>query len=188
MSNGEAAQAASTLTPRLALPAPRFYAAAFAALERTEARSRMRQRRSGTFVSGASGTVRLPAPLLPTLPEAERRRRIARASSAVAADIAPRYSVVDCGERGASVYAPLPAPRQPLYTPLQAALLDGIRRMRRWRYYSETALPAPEAGLPLDGCLCRVCLTGGAASAAPAKHQVSASAARGKRQSAASAA
>lgn len=166
MPTGEAAQAASTLTPalpapaaRLALPAPSFYAAAFDALVGAEARSRQRMPRSATWVGSGATLRRLPAPLLPYLPERERRLRIARASSAVAQQTAPRYTIVDCHGRGAAAYRHDSAgAAAPMFTPLQAALLDGIRRMRRWRYYDAPALPAPAASMPLDGCLCRVCL------------------------------
>lgn len=94
------------------------------------------------------------------VPDAERRRIVARASMRVALSAAPRWTIVDTHGIGAAAYRHPIASAPPLYSPLQAAILDAIRHMRRWRYYAaQDALPAPvEPNAPLDGCVCRVCL------------------------------
>ncbi len=91
--------------------------------------------------------------------DAERRRIVARASMQVALDAAPRWTIVDTFQAGAAAYRLGGAPRAPLYSPLQAAILDAIRHMRRWHYYADSeSAPRAEPNAPLDGCHCRVCL------------------------------
>jgi hypothetical protein len=68
----------------------------------------------------------------------EQARRYAVLTATEALPAAPRYSVVDCHADGASVYA---APRYslvPALTDWQAAVIDAVRHMRRWRLYSDS--------------------------------------------------
>jgi len=81
-----------------------------------------------------------PAPAItyhaPALHVQARRYAVLTATEALPA--APRYSVVDCHADGASVYA---APRYslvPALTDWQAAVIDAVRHMRRWRLYSDS--------------------------------------------------
>lgn len=100
------------------------------------------------------------------VPDAERRRVVARASMWVAlTHAAPRWTIVDTHSQGAAAYRHPIARATPLYTPLQAAILDAIRHMRRWSYYAAPDAPTPlvEPNQPLDGCACRVCLLRAAA-------------------------
>lgn len=73
----------------------------------------------------------------PALHPQHRAYAILTASELVRQTDAPHYTVVDCHGDGCAVYA---APRYslvPELTPLQAAIIDAIRRLRRWRYYSD---------------------------------------------------
>jgi hypothetical protein len=73
----------------------------------------------------------------PALHHQHRTYVILTASELVRQIDAPHYTVVDTYGAGASVYA---RPRYSLVaelTPLQAAIIDAIRRLRRWRYYSD---------------------------------------------------
>jgi hypothetical protein len=87
-----------------------------------------------------------------------RQRNLYMARASVRVPLCRRYTVVDVAQQGAAYYAPTAPSAAPLYSPLQAALLDAIRRMRRWHYYSDSALPTASANEALDGCDCRVCL------------------------------
>jgi len=81
-----------------------------------------------------------PAPAItyhaPALHVQARRYAVLTASQTI--DRAPAYTVVDCHSDGASVYA---APRYslvPALTEWQAAVIDAVRHMRRWRLYSDS--------------------------------------------------
>jgi hypothetical protein len=91
-----------------------------------------------------------------TLAPRQRNLHVARASTR--APRAPRYTVVDVNERGAAYYAPPSTPRAPHWSPLQAALIDAVRMLRRWDRYASAAVPAAEPNQPLDGCRCRACI------------------------------
>jgi len=72
----------------------------------------------------------------PVLHAQARRYAVLAASEAI--DRAPAYTVVDCHADGAAVYA---APRYslvPALTDWQAAVIDAVRHMRRWRLYSDS--------------------------------------------------
>lgn len=107
---------------------------------------------------------RWPRRLTPyrTLPIVDHRRIVARASMQVALDRAPRWTMPDTYGQGAAAYRQA-ASAPPAWTPLQAAMLDAIRRMRRWSYYADAELDAAAPNQPLDGCHCRVCLERSAA-------------------------
>lgn len=92
---------------------------------------------------------------------AERRKRVARASMAVALASAPRWLIVDTANNGAEAYRKPASKRIPLYSPLQCAILEALRHMRRWHRYADadSVLPAPVSQRSLDGCHCADCLT-----------------------------
>jgi len=93
------------------------------------------------------------------LPLPERRKRVARASMAVALDSAPHWTIVDTHGIGAAAYRTgAMAEAAPALEPWQAECLEAIRHLRRWRYYADSALPEAAPNLPLDGCACRSCL------------------------------
>jgi hypothetical protein len=109
--------------------------------------------RESTFCRWPRAAIAAPLPLI------ERRRAVARASMWVALNATPHWTIVDTHGQGAAAYRhPSANAAAPLYSPLQCAILEAIRHMRRWRYYADaldaTCLPSQ----PLDGCTCRVCL------------------------------
>ena len=73
-----------------------------------------------------------------SLTPAERSAATASAAIVVASQ-PPTWSIVDCHGDGAAAYY---APRYslvPAYDGWQAAVIDAIRHLRRWRYYSDSA-------------------------------------------------
>jgi hypothetical protein len=93
-----------------------------------------------------------------TLTAAQRNRAVSKASGHVALRVAPLPHYMQADTYGHAVYAtPLTTP-PPVWTPLQAALLEAVQHLRRWDYYSDSALPNAESNQPLDGCTCRWCV------------------------------
>lgn len=88
-----------------------------------------------TYVGEASDHAPAPALSMPVLSTPVRNRLIAVASSAI--DHAPNYSVVDTHSDGCAVYATPKYSLVPAYEGWQAMVIDAVRRMRRWRYYSD---------------------------------------------------
>jgi hypothetical protein len=88
-----------------------------------------------TYVGDASDYAPAPALSMPALSTPVRNRLIAVASSAI--DHAPNYSVVDTHSDGCAVYAAPKYSLVPAYDDWQAMVIDAVRRMRRWRYYSD---------------------------------------------------
>lgn len=115
--------------------------------------------RASVYADWRDGTFcRLPRQCsMARLPEAAQALIVARASSR--RPYAALYTVPDVFQLGASVYAPEAAQRMPAFTDWQAAMLDAVRRVRRWRYYAEAEAAPALPAQPLDGCTCRVCLT-----------------------------
>jgi hypothetical protein len=88
-----------------------------------------------TYVGDASELTPAPALSMPALSTPVRNRLIAVASSAI--DHAPNYSVVDTHSDGCAVYATPKYSLVPAYDDWQAMVIDAVRRLRRWRYYSD---------------------------------------------------
>jgi hypothetical protein len=91
---------------------------------------------------------------------------VARAAIEAALQYAPRWTMCDTGQLGAAAYTTPVATATPLYADWQCAVLEAVRRMRRWHYYAEALPTEADANLPLDGCHCEHCLTGGASRSA----------------------
>jgi len=71
-----------------------------------------------------------------SLPEVERRKLVARASSyAGKLALLPRYSLPDTYNVPAYARQRQPLPALPDW---QVACLEAVRHMRRWRYYSDS--------------------------------------------------
>lgn len=87
-----------------------------------------------------------------------RQRNLYVARASVRVPHCQRYTVCDTHASGAAYYAPVRHSPAPLYSPLQAAMLDAVRMLRRWQYRSDAPLPPPLPNMPLDGCTCRHCL------------------------------
>ena len=72
----------------------------------------------------------------PLHPQA-RTYAVVTASELVRQTDAPHYTVVDCHGDGCAVYRKPAYSIVPAYDAWQASVLDAIRRLRRWRYYSD---------------------------------------------------
>lgn len=96
-----------------------------------------------------------------------RRRRVARASMAVALQTAPRWTMTDTASAGAAAYRieSVAAPLSRL-APWQQQILEAIHCLRRWHVVYPAALPACVPQRSLDGCHCADCLTDAAPRAA----------------------
>jgi hypothetical protein len=88
------------------------------------------------------------------LPESQRRRALASFTLA----ILPHWTICDVGDRGAAAYRQ-PASAPPALSPFAAMALEAVRHLRRWHAYQAESLPPAAPNMPLDGCLCRVCLS-----------------------------
>jgi hypothetical protein len=97
-------------------------------------------------------------PLAQFEPLEPRQRQLYAARASVRVPLCRRYTVVDVAQVGAAYYAPQRPTRQPHWTPVQAAMLDAIRMLRRWDYVSVEPAPAAAPNQPLDGCHCRACI------------------------------
>lgn len=69
-----------------------------------------------------------------------RRFAILTASESVSADAnVARYMLTDCHSDGAHAYCQPRYSLVPAFEPWQAAILDAMAHLRRWRYYSDLA-------------------------------------------------